>query len=93
VQILRSCLKDKDKDRSGPEKPGARRTGMLSKFGYHDVTATSVKYRRVALRQAICQHGRLFIYQKLNSVYLLNRGSNPTRAKIFLADRDWVGAH
>jgi len=69
---------------------GTLRKGLLAKYGYQDVTSLSVIQRHTALNKAIRAYGALSVSRKLNAVYVYNRKTNPSVARVFKADRDWV---
>ena len=69
---------------------GTLKRGLLVKFGYHNVTSLSVVQRHTALNKAIRAYGALSVSRKLNAVYVYNRKTNPSAARVFKADRDWV---
>jgi hypothetical protein len=69
---------------------GTLKRGLLVKYGYHNVTSLSVVQRHTALNKAIRAYGALSVSRKLNAVYVYNRKTNPSAARVFKADRDWV---
>jgi hypothetical protein len=62
--------------------------GTLTKFGYH--THNSEKERHEALKKAVKKVRPLSVYRKLNALYVLNKNKNPTIAKMYRKDADWV---
>jgi hypothetical protein len=86
-----SCVKDLGKKGKLPEgapKIGPLRKGELSKHGYS--YKASETGRKDALRKAIGEFGALSTYRKLDAVAKLTERTNPTAAKIFKHDRDWI---
>jgi hypothetical protein len=69
---------------------GTLKRGLLIKYGYHNVTSLSVIQRHTALNKAIRAYGALSVSRKLNAVYVYNRKTNPSAARVFKADRDWT---
>ena len=69
---------------------GTLKKGLLIKYGYHNVTSLSVGQRHTAINKAIRAYGALSVSRKLNAVYVYNRKTNPSAARIFKADRDYV---
>ncbi len=86
-----SCVKDTGKKGKLPEgapKIGPLRKGELSKHGYsYKASETS---RKDALRKAIGEFGALSTYRKLDAVAKLTERTNPTAAKVFKLDRNWI---
>jgi hypothetical protein len=76
--------------RNKKNRIGTLKKGLLIKYGYHNVTDLSLQERHSALTKAIRAYGALSVSRKLNAVYVYNRKTNPSHAKIFKADRDWV---
>ncbi len=86
-----SCVKDlgkKGKLTEGAPKIGPLRKGELAKHGYSYKASESG--RKDALRKAIGEFGALSTYRKLNAVAKLTERTNPTAAKVFKHDRDWI---
>ena len=69
---------------------GTLKKGLLTKFGYQNVTQLPLEQRHSALAKAIRAYGPLSVFRKLNAVYVYNRKTNPSHSKIFKTDRDWV---
>ena len=67
---------------------GPLRKGTLRSFGYG--SNNSASERHSALKKAVKSEGALSIFRKLNAVATLNKNTNPTLSKKFLADRNWV---
>jgi hypothetical protein len=76
--------------RNKKNRIGTLKRGLLAKFGYERVTSLSVVQRHTALNKAIKEYGALSVSRKLNAVYVYNRKTNPSVARIFKADRDWT---
>ena len=76
--------------RNKKSRIGTLKRGLLIKYGYHNVTGLSQQQRHTALNKAIRAYGALSVSRKLNAVYVYNRKTNPSVARIFKADRDWV---
>lgn len=69
---------------------GTLKKGLLTKFGYQNVTQLSLEQRHEALQKAIRAYGPLSVFRKLNAVYVYNRKTNPSHSKIFKTDALWV---
>lgn len=76
--------------RNKSRRIGTLKKGLLIKYGYHNVTQLTLQERHQALTKAIKAYGTLSVSRKLNAVYVYNRKTNPSHARIFKADRDWV---
>ena len=76
--------------RNKKNRIGTLKKGLLIKYGYHNVTDLSLQERHSALTKAIKAYGTLSVSRKLNAVYVYNRKTNPSHARVFKADRDWV---
>lgn len=65
--------------------------GTLGRFGYDNVNTLNESERHTALRKAMKDmYNPLAVYRKLRAVWLVNRRTNPTVAKIFEKDAEWV---
>ena len=73
-----------------PSRIGTLKKGLLTKFGYQNVTQLSLEQRHEALKKAIRAYGPLSVFRKLNAVYVYNRKTNPSHSKIFKTDALWV---
>jgi len=62
--------------------------GFLRQFGYS--AYSSEQERRKALDEAVKNYGGLSVFRKLNAIYVLNKNKNPSLAKVFLKDREYV---
>jgi Family of unknown function (DUF5771) len=82
--------KAKKTNKTRKNRIGTLRKGLLAKYGYQDVTSLSVVQRHTAINKAIRAYGALSVSRKLNAVYVYNRKTNPSAARIFKADRDYV---
>jgi hypothetical protein len=62
--------------------------GELTKYGYHsNLTETQ---RHDALKKALSVIKPLSLYRKLDALYILNKNVNPSLAKLFQDDANWV---
>jgi len=52
---------------------GTLKKGLLTKFGYQNVTQLSLEQCHLALKKAIRAYGPLSVFRKLNAVYMYNR--------------------
>jgi len=89
TRIKRKSQKQKTR-KTNKNRIGTLRKGLLTKYGYEDVTSLSVVQRHTAINKAIRAYGALSVSRKLNAVYVYNRKTNPSAARIFKADRDYV---
>lgn len=80
-RVKASCIK-------GPAVIGPLKQGDLKDAGY-DHTDSANK-RHMALIKAVSLYGPLSTYRKLNAIAVLNKNVGPSRARIYLTDRDWV---
>jgi hypothetical protein len=64
--------------------------GDLTKYGYH--ANLSVNDRHKALRKSLSDRNTkpLSIFRKLNALFVLNKNKNPTMAKLYKGDSEWV---
>jgi hypothetical protein len=62
--------------------------GTLSRYGYH--LHSSDQSRHESLHRALQGSKPLSIFRKLNALYVLNKNRNPTAAKMYKADSEWV---
>jgi len=76
--------------RNTKSRIGTLKKGLLTKFGYQNVTQLSQQERHEALKKAIRAYGALSVFRKLNAVYVYNRKTNPSHSKIFKTDSLWV---
>lgn len=67
------------------------RKGKLSKYGYgiHNLQ----KSRHRSLQRAAKEYGALSVFKKLNVLITYNKNVNPSLAKKFRKDRDWLKKH
>jgi hypothetical protein len=67
------------------------RKGQLSKYGYgiHNLQ----KSRHRSLERVAKEYGALSVFKKLNVLITFNKNANPSLAKKFKKDRDWVKKH
>jgi hypothetical protein len=84
------AIQTRKSKKTNKNRIGTLRKGLLAKYGYQDVTSLSVIQRHTALNKAIRAYGALSVSRKLNAVYVYNRKTNPSAARIFKADRDYV---
>jgi hypothetical protein len=84
------AIRTRKAKKTNKNRIGTLRKGLLIKYGYENVTTLSVVQRHTALNKAIRAYGALSVSRKLNAVYVYNRKTNPSVARIFKADRDWV---
>lgn len=62
--------------------------GTLTQYGYHaDKTEAE---RHSSLSEALQHIKPLSVYRKLNALYVLNKNNNPTMAKLYRGDADWI---
>ena len=90
TRIKRKSQKTRKAKKIIKNRIGTLRKGLLIKYGYENVTSLSVVQRHTAINKAIRAYGALSVSRKLNAVYLYNRKTNPSAARIFKADRDYV---
>lgn len=64
--------------------------GDLKPFGYHDVAKMTKSARQTALKKALAHIKPLPLYRKLNALYVVNENKNPSLARIFKDDSNWV---
>ena len=89
TRIKQKSQKQKTR-KTNKNRIGTLRKGLLAKYGYQDVTSLSVVQRHTAINKAIRAYGALSVSRKLNAVYVYNRKTNPSAARIFKSDRDYV---
>lgn len=82
------CIKDRGAKGKGSPVIGPLEKGTLAKFGYH--AKSNMEHRHYALGKAVQRLGPLPVFRKLNSVYVLNKRTNPKISLLFKRDRDWV---
>jgi hypothetical protein len=89
VRVKPTCVKDRGLEGTivGPGI-GPLKRGELIKFGYS--YRLPVAFRREALKKAISEYTALTVYRKLDAVAKLTLRLNPSAAKKFAADRDWI---
>ena len=91
-----TCIKDRglkgkwQDNNKGKRGIGPLKKGTLGQFGYHKVKDLNFKARRSALKKCIKKIGKNSCWRKLNAIWVYNRNTNPSTAKIFKEDRDWV---
>jgi len=88
VVVRPTCVKDMGKKGKGPKLIPKLKKGLLTKYGYSSKETT--QKRHSALKKAAKEYGAGNLVQKLNSIYVLNRGTNPKVAATFNKDKKWV---
>jgi len=85
------CVRDTGKVGKGPKLPLVMEKNILKKFGYNNVKNMSARSRHIALKKAYENMGNsLSLFRRLNIVSTMNRNKDPTLAKIFKDDANWV---
>ena len=84
------AIRTRKANKTKKNRIGTLRKGLLAKYGYHNVTELSQQQRHTAINKAIRAYGALSVSRKLNAVYVYNRKTNPSAARVFKADRDYV---
>lgn len=84
------CVKDTGKKGKGPALIGPLMKGALGKFGYRDTKNMDERQRHAALNNAIKAYGSLPVYRKVRVLATLHKNKNPSTAKIFLADANYI---
>lgn len=94
VKVSPTCIKDVGRKGKG-EQLFVLETGVLRKYGYHDVASLSAFARQKALKAALRDGIKpLSLLRKINALYVLNMYKNKNLASIFASDRDWIrGTH
>jgi len=87
-RVKPSCIKNKGNPGKGPAVIGPLKQGDLKTVGYD--YKDSADKRHIALAKAVGLYGRLSTLRKLNAVAVLNKNVAPTRASIYLTDRNWI---
>lgn len=64
--------------------------GDLKKYGYHDIGKLSSRQRKTILKRALADIKPLSLYRKLNALYVLQKRTNPSLAKDFKDDAEWI---
>jgi len=85
-----SCIKNRGKPGKGPKLFPKLKKGLLTEYGYSSKDSLSIRHR--ALKRAMKAYGKGNLANKLNSVYILNRNTNPRIASIFKKDQEWVSS-
>lgn len=69
---------------------GKLKKGELTSVGYSTTAKASTRHR--ALTKAMKRYGPLSTYRKLNAVAVYTKRTLPGKSKLYLEDRNWVGA-
>lgn len=83
-----TCIKNKGKPGKGPDAIGPLKKGDLKDAGY-DHTDPAHE-RHMALIKAVSEYGPLSVLRKLNAIAVLNKNVAPSRASVYLTDRNWI---
>jgi hypothetical protein len=87
-RVKASCIKNRGNPGKGPAVIGPLKQGDLKDAGYDH--SDLAEKRHMALIKAVSLYGPLSTYRKLNAIAVLNKNVGPSRARIYLTDRDWV---
>lgn len=87
IKIRGKCIKNRGLPGKGKTLFKLRK-GTLSQFGYSSMK--SVAERHSALRKAVKRYSAGTIIKKLNAVRVLNRNTNPGKARKFTSDMHYV---
>ena len=87
-RVKASCIKNKGNPGKGPAVIGPLKQGDLKAVGYDHTDAAGK--RHMSLIKAVSEYGPLSTLRKLNAIAVLNKNVAPTRANIYLTDRNWV---
>ena len=92
AKVPASCIRDvgaPGKGLRGAPGIGTLKKGELERFGYN--ATKTARSRHVSLKAAMKCYGPLSVYRKLNAVAVYTKRSSPSKSKIFLEDRAYVG--
>jgi hypothetical protein len=87
-RVKPSCIKNKGKPGKGPAVIGPLKQGDLKTVGYDHTDPAH--QRHIALIKAVSEHGHLSVLRKLNAIAVLNKNVAPSRASVYLTDRNWI---
>jgi hypothetical protein len=83
-----TCIKNKGKPGKGPDAIGPLKQGDLKTFGYDHTNPAHE--RHMSLIKAVSEYGHLSVLRKLNAIAVLNKNVAPSRASVYLTDRNWI---
>lgn len=91
TEVKPGCVKSVSRSRSrGTKIPVVLEKGDLKKYGYSNVNSLTLSERHSALRKAAKNIPHLSLYRKVNILSTLNKNKNPTLARKFRSDAEWV---
>ncbi len=88
VKVSPTCITDLGKLGKGIKNIPLLRKGLLTRFGYHGHLDKEKRHK--ALKKAVKEYSAGNVVKKLNAIYVLNRNTNPSLAKIYNSDKKWV---
>lgn len=69
---------------------GPLRKGLMTKYGYVNISSLTEKQRHVALARAIKEYGSLSTWKKINVLSIFAKNKNPGLKAIYNSDKEWI---